>query len=171
MSDPQIQPTVDPRAVQRPEEQHSPLVWAVCRRYLRRVEDVQDAVQETFLRLARQCQQRPPDSPAAWLAATANTVSVHLIRRAVRERRRREQLALIPPPHLQRRALHEVIGQRLHATLLSLSSPQRELIVHRFIRKQPLREIARRQRTSIATASRHVAAALGELADVLRGMG
>src|SRR5436190_10508938 len=77
-----------PQAIAALIECYRPLVYSVCRRYLRRREDVEDAAQETFLKLARHAPSIHGSVPG-WLTATAHTTSLELIRRATREHRRR----------------------------------------------------------------------------------
>src|SRR3954471_21007495 len=76
---------------------HRPLVVSVCRRYLRRPEDVEDAVQDTFVKLARRG-VKAGDNVAGWLGAAAYSSCVDLIRRTGRERRRQEGLAQVRAP-------------------------------------------------------------------------
>jgi RNA polymerase sigma factor (sigma-70 family) len=58
---------------------HRPLVVSVCRRYLRRPEDVEDAVQDTFVKLARR-RATIAENVTGWLAAAAYSSCVDLIR-------------------------------------------------------------------------------------------
>src|SRR5690348_4378589 len=84
----------DRRAYERLVDTHRPLVRAVCRRWLRDPDDVDDVVQETFLKLAGHIDQ-VNGSVAAWLTTTAQANSVDLIRRSVRQRNRRRALARV----------------------------------------------------------------------------
>lgn len=161
----------DAAALARVIETYDALVRSVCRRYLRLPADVEDAVQETFLKLTRHATQISRDSPAAWLAATAHAVSVNFIRTAVRERHRRTELAQINSPDLQHHLLHESIRTRLHEAMLELDEGSRQWIVARFFRKEPLRVIAGRAGVSVPTMSRRLTATLQDLAAVLRDMG
>src|SRR5688572_29934343 len=77
-------------------EAHRPMVSSVCRRWLRDPNDVEDVVQETFLKLAGHIDSVNGCVPA-WLAATAQAGTANFIRREIRERNRRRALALIPP--------------------------------------------------------------------------
>jgi RNA polymerase sigma factor (sigma-70 family) len=150
---------------------YRPLVASVCKRFLRRAEDVDDAVQETFLKLAQHA-HTIRGSPTSWLLATAYATAVDLIRQALRERRRREQLMhLGPAPRAARQLLHHAIQSRLHDALLVLDETDRELIVARFFRREPLRAVAGRMLISVPTASRRTNAAISQLATVLREMG
>jgi RNA polymerase sigma factor (sigma-70 family) len=156
-----------------------PLVASVCWRYLRRPEDVDDAVQETFLKLAVAARDDLiRGNVESWLTATAYKTSVDLIRRATRERRRRQRRARITPTiqsdpaiDARRRLIEEAVRRRLSDALLQLDDAARELIVARFFRRTPLRVIAVARGVSVATLSRHAAAAVRDLAVVLREMG
>ena len=161
----------DPASHERLVRAYRPLVASVCRRFLQRDEDVDDAVQETFLKLAQHA-HTIRGSPTSWLLSTAYSTAGDLIRRTLRERRRREQLMhLGPPAGQQRRLLHESIHARLHDALLVLDDSDRELIVARFFRREPLRAVAGRMLISVPTASRRTTAAISQLANVLREMG
>src|SRR5688500_2772592 len=82
----------DDRTFDRLLEAHTPLVASVCRRLLRDPNDVDDVVQETFVKLAGNI-DLVSGSVSAWLAATARAASVDLIRRESRQRTRRRGLA------------------------------------------------------------------------------
>jgi DNA-directed RNA polymerase specialized sigma24 family protein len=77
----------DPASHERLVRAYRPLVASVCRRFLQRDEDVDDAVQETFLKLAQHA-HTIRGSPTSWLLATAYSTAGDLIRRTLRERRR-----------------------------------------------------------------------------------
>lgn len=160
----------DARDVRRLAEAYRPLVRSVCRRYLRAPQDVDDAVQETFLRLARHAPSID-GSLVAWLTAVAHSAAVDLIRRQGRERRRRRHLAhLSPAAAAEHGMVHELITRKLGEALLCLDPSERRLITERFFRKTPLRLLAD-PTTSVATVSRRVSAAVTTLAAVLRDMG
>jgi RNA polymerase sigma factor (sigma-70 family) len=161
----------EPRIYEALVEVYRPLVVSVCRRRLNRPEDVEDAVQETFLKFARHA-SGIERSAAAWLAATAQAASIDLIRRASRDRYQRQQLRRIaassaPPASF----LRQTIRQHLADALLALDDASRALLVERFFRKTPLRVIAGRDGVSVATISRRAAQALRELATILKEMG
>jgi len=164
-----------PQAQSHLLESARPLVYSVCRRYLRDPADVEDAAQETFLRLLDHAGEIHTDVQH-WLTATAYACSVNLIRRALRERRHRDRVGEFLTVAQQQQqqehhALHEAIRQKLGDALLGLDEPSRERVVARFFRKDPLRVIAGREGTSVATMSRRMARTLADLAGTLRGMG
>jgi RNA polymerase sigma-70 factor (ECF subfamily) len=151
-------------------EEFRPLVYSVARRYLRDPNDVEDAVQETFLKLARRI-EAVTGSLAGWLTTAAHSSCVDLIRRAVRQRRRREGLAVAGRGVLEHRAIHEQIHLKLHQALLELDSASRDLLIARFFRKEPVRSLAAQRKTSTATICRRVDTALQNLAAIFRDMG
>src|SRR5688572_5039257 len=82
----------DRRSYERLVETHRPLVASVCRRFLRDPDDLDDVVQDTFVKLAEHAGVLS-GSVEAWLAAAAQSASVDFIRRAIRERNRRRGFA------------------------------------------------------------------------------
>lgn len=55
--------------------QHYKMVWNLCYTYLKHVQDVEDAVQDTFLRLARSEEHfTDPEHVKAWLIVAARNV-------------------------------------------------------------------------------------------------
>jgi RNA polymerase sigma factor (sigma-70 family) len=166
----------DRATYERLVETHRPMVASVCRRYLRDPEDVDDVVQETFLKLAGHIDS-VSGSLGAWLASTAQAASVDLIRRSVRERNRRQGLAQLGGSgaaagrDVEQLAVRESIRLRLHEALLVIDPAAREMLTERFLRKTPLRVLAGRLQVSVPTASRRAADALRQLAQVLRDMG
>jgi RNA polymerase sigma-70 factor (ECF subfamily) len=160
----------NPQDYARLVEEHRALVYSVVQRYLRDPNDADDAAQETFLRLARRIDE-VSGSLTGWLMSTAQSCCVDLIRKAIRERRRREGLATASVGPAEKRFLHEMIHARLHEALLTLDCGARELVIARFFRKESVRALAGQKRTSIATISRRVSAAMRDLAAVLREMG
>jgi RNA polymerase sigma factor (sigma-70 family) len=160
----------DRRSYERLVQAHLPLVGSVCRRLLRDPDDVADAVQETFLKLAGSVDS-VNGSIGAWLAVTARTTSVDLIRRSIRERNGKQTLAHVGRPHVEVLARREAIRSRLHEGLALIDPKSRDLLTARFVRKVPLGVLAVKLRTSVPTACRRVADAVRELARVLRDLG
>jgi RNA polymerase sigma factor (sigma-70 family) len=161
----------DVKTLQRIMEENRALVASVARRYLRDPHDVDDIVQETFLKFAGRAGSLSGSMPA-WLAMTAQSCSVDLIRRSVRERRRRQGLSHMGAAKQTEFAVScEAVRARLHDGMLALEPAARELLIERFVRHTPLRVLAGAQNVSVATMSRRVAEAIRELAMILREMG
>src|SRR5215510_6065016 len=73
---------------------HSELVWGVCLRILRNPTDAEDAVQATFLRLARDAARIVKrEALAGWLLRVARDCAVDLQRTIIRQRRIEARLA------------------------------------------------------------------------------
>src|SRR5688572_28156003 len=131
----------DRLAYERLLESHRPLVTSVCRRLLRDPNDVEDVVQETFLKLAGHIDS-VTGSITAWLAATAQSTSVDLIRRQVSERNRRMGLSQLGRQQIEQLATREAIRLRLHEAMVAIEPAARELLLARFVSKTPLRVLA-----------------------------
>ncbi|HEV2296467.1 MAG TPA: sigma-70 family RNA polymerase sigma factor [Tepidisphaeraceae bacterium] len=161
------------RALERLVDAYTPLVRSVCRRYLRDPEDLEDAVQQTFLKFAQHA-VRIDSSLASWLVAVAQSSSIDLIRCHQRQQRHLEAVGragTLSKASAEHQLVHEVIRQRLQLALLELDPPSRQLVIERFYEKVPLRVIAAREGVAAGTISRRVAAALQDLAAILRDMG
>ncbi len=147
---------------------YRPLVYSVCNRYFRRPEDVEDAAQETFVRLMRHGQTIPGPAATTWISATARSCSIDLIRRAIRERARRQRLLQNASESADDALLHDAIRHRLGQALAEVEESSRALLVERYFRNEPLSVLALRHERSVPTMSRRIAAAVIELTDVLR---
>jgi RNA polymerase sigma factor (sigma-70 family) len=153
----------------------APLVYSICRRFLRHTEDVEDAVQDTFLRLLRRPETIGVPS-TAWVTAVARSCCVDLIRRSARERRRREQVASSQSSELAHQVqqgllMRDAIRHRLHDGLQLISEQSRTLLIERFFRSVPLSVLAISSGRSVSAISRRVTSAVQELAEALRGIG
>jgi RNA polymerase sigma factor (sigma-70 family) len=75
---------------------HAQLVWGVCRRILANQADAEDALQATFLRLARDASRIVNrQALASWLFTAARGCAIDLRRMVARQRRIEERLAAI----------------------------------------------------------------------------
>ncbi len=150
---------------------HRPLVYSVCGRYLRRADDIEDAAQETFLRLVRQ-RDRIHGSMMSWVSAAARSCSVDLIRRAIRERACAASISL---RSRRRSAIKPSCAMRFVAASmrrLPLWANHPVLCLRRvFLASEPLAVIAEREDRSVSVISRRVASAIDELTAIFCDMG
>lgn len=155
-------------------ESHRQLVASVCHRYLRGA-DVDDAIQETFIRLLNVGSGQPIESLPAWLSRVATTVCLDALRRRGADGRRVEGASIAAPrraaadPSAARR--HAAIEARLAKAMGRLPESEQRLIAERFVGDVPLRVIAARTGESVATVSRRCARAIATLAGLLRELG
>lgn len=76
---------MDPDTITQIYEANYRLVWNLCYTYLRNVQDVEDAVQDTFLRLIQSRRDFPTDEAVrAWLIVTARNVCRDELKRSRR---------------------------------------------------------------------------------------
>jgi RNA polymerase sigma factor (sigma-70 family) len=80
-------------------ERHGPLVWGVCRRVLKHLQDAEDAFQATFLVLAQRAGSiRKPDSVGSWLYGVAYHIALEARGRQLRRGTRERQVPNMPHP-------------------------------------------------------------------------
>ena len=111
--------------------QYQRFVFATCRRRLQSTADVEDAVQETFLRLAQNA-GRINSNVGGWLHRCAMNTATDLNRRRT-TRTRHESAAAIPSDAASdaQRELAE-LRQQVDAALAKLPEAQRELVIQRY---------------------------------------
>lgn len=137
-----------------------PLIRSICRRHLRDPHDVDDAAQETLLKLARHA-DAIDGSLTAWISAAARSSSVDLIRRAAAGRRR--ALSAADRPCFDGVLTWEAARQRLQDALAIVDPATRSLVVARFLRGHNLSALAAADGTSVPTASRRIKRAIEDL--------
>lgn len=164
------QQTGDAEAFAQLVEHYQRLVWAACRRHLSEPADIEDAVQETFLRLARRSGDIQT-SLSGWLHTCAVRVSLDLRRKQGRQERHQAaayaQASQAPPPGAEWAA----IRGELDAALEALDDPQRTLILRRFYEGMSQADLAREAGVSEATMSRRVQAAVEQLRKLMKKRG
>lgn len=142
--------------------EHAPYVARVVTRLLGRGDEVQDVVQETFLKaLTSMHQLRDPEAARGWLA----TIAVRVALRSLRVRRVRLFFGLDTVTECE--ALigadaspeHALLLRRIYARLDELPAPQRIAWVLRHLEDEPLDRVAKICGCSLATAKRRIAAA------------
>ena len=74
-------------------ERQMPTVWRVCRTYMKRTADTEDAAADTFAALIRSSPEfENPEHEKAWLIRTASNVCKNMLRRASRRDESLEEL-------------------------------------------------------------------------------
>jgi RNA polymerase sigma factor (sigma-70 family) len=144
-------------------QEYQRLVYAAASRRLARVEDIEDVVQTTFLKLARKA-GTIRQNLSMWLYSTAVNTANDLIRRD--QTRRRHEAMAIPAEASEHdaeqrewRALSLVVDE----ALLELPDAQRTLIVEHFLRGRTQRDLAEEMGVSQPTIKRRIDAAIEDL--------
>jgi RNA polymerase sigma-70 factor (ECF subfamily) len=150
--------------------QYQRLVFATCRRTLHNPEDVEDAVQETFLRLA----QRAPGLRAnlgGWLHACAANIAVDMNRR--RTSRSRHESAIVRQGVSEndpQRTLAE-LREHLDVAIQKLAPEDRDLVIQRFFVGRPQVELAEEAGVAPSTITHRVERAVEALREHLKALG
>ncbi len=135
----------DPAAFGQLVETYQRLVYAACRRQLRSEADVEDAVQETFLRLAKHA-SRVRRNLGGWLHTCATHVSITRIRRDAT--RRRHEAAWTPVSDPAAAAESYKIMAQVDVALEQLRDADRELILSYYLQGQTQSALANAQGVS-----------------------
>lgn len=151
-----------PRAAGRLWDRHSEMVRRILRRILGPSVDVEDAVQDAFLRLFRDLDSlRDPSALRSFLIG----IALHVAKTELRRRRAKRWLLLSADgvlaepepdggaPHLEQRAALV----RLYRVLDRLSSDRRSVFVLRYVEGLELTELSAVLGCSLATTKRRVA--------------
>ena len=153
----------DPQAFRQLVQSHHAMVVATCRRILLHEQDVEDAVQETFLKLARNA-EKIRENPTAWLHGCATSTSVDLIRRETR-RRARERTAAVPEvagdgggPVAQ----HELL-ELLDVCIGDLPLPERNAVIRHYLAGESQTEIAKEEGITQSGIRRRIDRAIDKL--------
>lgn len=165
------QTTGDAQAFANIVHRYQRLVYAACRRHLNSAADVEDATQETFLRLAKRAGD-VQTSLAGWLHTCAVRVSLDLIRQNASRQRSESSAAVpvaeaspIPDPEWQE------LSRELDAALEQLPDEDRSLILRVFYQGDAQTAIAQDMGISQPTISRRINAAVANLRINLRQRG
>jgi RNA polymerase sigma-70 factor (ECF subfamily) len=159
----------DPAAFALLVERYQQLVYAACRRQLAREADVQDAVQQTFFRLARHGGMIST-SLANWLYTCAMHVAVDMIRADASRRRRELAWAEQVPSAEERQAQEQLLGA-VDEAMLELTPADRELIVEHYLNGQTQTALARQADLTPAGVKWRLDRAVERLRTLLRTRG
>jgi RNA polymerase sigma-70 factor (ECF subfamily) len=152
-------------------DQYQLLVYSAARRRLAHIQDIEDVVQITFLKLARAAGTIKRNL-AAWLYTTTLNTANELIRRDA-ARRRHEALAAADPSSSYLEDQHEWrdLSLLLDEALLQLPDEQQLLLIEHFLRGRSQRELAAELELSQSTIMRRINIAVDELRSRLADLG
>jgi RNA polymerase sigma factor (sigma-70 family) len=134
-------------------KRHGPMVMGVCRHILYRHQDAEDAVQTTFMNLARKAGTiRDPRVLAGWLQEVAYRVAIRMKARvsrlpALTETPDRETSGGEP----ESAAAWNELGLLLHAEVDRLPKRYRTLVVHCYLEGETNQAVARRLNCPVGT--------------------
>lgn len=147
-----------------------PLVTAICQRHIVDGGDLEDAVQETFVKLARHADVIHGDVEA-WLRSAAATTAVDFTRRALLQRTHLKSLTHVKTSQCRDSLSWEDVQVRIEEALAGLDAEDRAFVIARFFDGISVGQIARERGVSPATMTRRIGRATGRLLKALREMG
>jgi RNA polymerase sigma factor (sigma-70 family) len=143
-------------------ERYQRLVFATCRRVLRDPNNLDDATQETFLRLAKNVEAKRINL-GAWLHCCARNVAIDFNRRqATRFRHEFTAAHSVQTMDHSQQELAE-LREHLDTALEKLNEEDRELIMQRFFKGRTQTELAANASVSPAMLSYRMERAIGKL--------
>jgi RNA polymerase sigma factor (sigma-70 family) len=153
----------DPEAFAQIVSQYQRFIFATCRRRLQSAEDIDDAVQETFLRLAQKAGELHTNI-GGWLHTCAVNVTIDLNRRRL-SRQRHESATAAPPSKPADNEQQELTELREHldAALERLSPEQRDLIVQRYFVGRQQIDLAAEAKVAPSTITHRLDRAIEQL--------
>ncbi len=143
------------------------MVYSTCYRILREEAQASDAVQETFLQLARNA-SRIQGSVGGWLHRVATRRAVDLVRQNASRRHREQSYALDTETGA---STWSEVESAVDTALDELPDDLRELLVLHFLQGRSTVRIAADHGLSQPTVSRRISEALELMRDTLRGQG
>jgi RNA polymerase sigma factor (sigma-70 family) len=140
-------------------ERHGPLVWAVCRRMLRRPHDAEDAFQATFLTLARRAAAiRKPESVSCWLYGVAYRTARRALARGVQRSHEKASAPVPPSPDVLAEVATRELCVLLDEELNRLPERYRDPLVLCYLQGLLREEAAQRLGWSVGTLKRRLEA-------------
>jgi RNA polymerase sigma factor (sigma-70 family) len=125
--------------------QYQDMVYGTCARVLGGGAEVDDAVQDTFIKLAKKASEIR-SNPGAWLHACARTTALNILKTRRRRRGREQRL----DRHVSQAASADTVGERVDqasvvdACLDELPDIDREVVISYFFIEHSQEEIAKR---------------------------
>jgi RNA polymerase sigma factor (sigma-70 family) len=160
----------DAEAFAKLVDQYQRLIFSTCRRKLHNSQDVDDAVQETFLRLAHKAGELHSNI-GGWLHRCAVNVSVDMNRRRQARQKHEHAAATETPVGFQNVQVELAeLREHLDAALEKLDADQRELIIQRFFVGRPQVEMAAEAGVSPSTMTRRIESAIAAMREHLQAM-
>jgi RNA polymerase sigma factor (sigma-70 family) len=150
--------------------QYQRLVLATCRRRLTDPADVDDAVQETFLRLAQKASQ-VRSNLGGWLHVCAVNVSIDMNRRRGSRRRYELAAAEVTAAKIDAHEALRELREHIDLAMEKLDARQRELIIQRFFVGRSQSELAAEAGISPSTISHRLDRAIEKLRKYFNSMG
>lgn len=148
---------------------HIHLVYSVCLRHLRNVQDAEDATQSVFLALSRKAQSLPEGTILpGWLYNAARLVSMKAARRDSRRRRREIIVASLRPEEQPAPSTPDVDVDR---ALASLKKQERLAVVLRYFAGQSFQQVAQQLGLTEAAARKRVWRAVEKMRSRLQPAG
>jgi RNA polymerase sigma factor (sigma-70 family) len=150
----------DPEAFRRLVHDYQDMVYGTCRRILGHRAEVDDAVQETFIRLARKAGEIRADNPGGWLHACARTTALNVLQ-ARKNRGEKERPLTISEPRAEIAAGTDASERNENASIVDacldeLSESDRDVVVSYFFIEKSQQEIAGRMGVSQQTIQKRI---------------
>lgn len=158
----------DPKAFEHLVRQYQAMVLAMCRRRLSNPDDVDDAVQETFVKLAKNA-RRIRSNVAAWLHRCALNTALDLVRKNT-IRRKHEAVPSVVVQGEQDTEWAE-IRQHLDEAINALNKDQKRLIVEHFFLGRTQSDLAEVLGVSQSSIHRRIQRAVQHLRQQLHRRG
>jgi RNA polymerase sigma factor (sigma-70 family) len=163
--------TRDAEAFAQLVNEYQRLVFATCRRKLHDQADLEDAVQETFLKLAQRAGELR-SNVGGWLHRCAVNVAIDLNRRRQRRAKYESQVAARAnsssnDPQQMLAEVREQIDQAMD----KLDDDQRELIIQRYFVGRPQVELAQEANVAPSTITHRLDRAIDSLRKHLQALG
>lgn len=158
----------DPKAFEHLVRQYQAMVLAICRRRLSNPDDVDDAVQETFVKLAKNA-RRIRSNVAAWLHRCALNTALDLVRKNT-IRRKHEAVPSVVVQGEQDSEWAE-IRQHMDEAINALNKDQKRLIVEHFFLGRTQSDLAEVLGVSQSSIHRRIQRAVQHLRQQLHRRG
>ena len=162
----------DTRSLAELYDRYTPLLYPVVLRILRRPDDAEDALQETWIQVWKRSATYDPrrGTVAAWLLTVARTRALDRYR-SVASRNRAESQVDPEPPNLPsgppESAARRQLGERVRAALAQLAPHQRQVLEIAYFEGLSQSEIADRLSAPLGTVKSWTRQALTRLRELV----